>query len=145
MWGGYSFDGDLLRPGSLVDESELCLEGTTAPVLVLECAGPCGEGRGHRRRPTLYLLWRYDPAAGEFRELARVASENRDWTLDLGPIARRALRPPGPVLVNPERACLVTFRALDGELEPLERSARKVILLAVYDRLASRLSLGSFS
>jgi hypothetical protein len=140
VWGGYSFDGELLRPGALVDEDALRPpDDTAAPILVLECAGAGGEGWGHRRRPTVYILWQYDPAAGEFREIARVASENRDWTLDLGLIARRALHPPQPVLVDPEGCCRRLFELLDHEIEGLDRPSRRSVLLALYDRAASRL------
>jgi hypothetical protein len=140
VWGGFRFDGELLRPGALVDEDELRPpDDTAAPILVLECAGGEGNGRGHRRRPTVYILWQYDPAAGEFREIARVASHTHDWTLDLGPVARRALHPPAPVLVDPEGCCRRLFAQLDQEIEEMDRAARRSILLALYDRAASRL------
>ena len=139
VWGGFCFEGLLLRPGETVPVDDLCPgPGWPEVPLLLECAGPGGTGWGHRRRPTLYILWRYDPAAGEFREVARMASQNRDWTLDLGPIARRLLRPPGPVLIDPEGLSRRLIAALDREMEPLDREAQRIVLLAFYDRVASR-------
>jgi hypothetical protein len=134
VWGGWRFDGMLLRPGSLIPEADLWpAAGYPQIPLLLECAGP-----ERHRREYLYILWRYDPGSGEFREVARTASENRDWTLDLGPITKRVIDPPRPVAVDPEAVCRRLCTLLDDELGPLNRDARRVVLLAVYDQLAGR-------
>ena len=131
--GVWIFDGELVRPGTVVGPGLLRSE-----TVVLECAGTNGAGWGHRGREVVYILWRLDGVAGEFRELARAVCENRDWTVDLGPIARRALAPPKPVLVDPERVCERICGVLDEELDPLHRDAQRILLLALYDRLAAR-------
>jgi hypothetical protein len=132
-WGGWAFEGDLVRPGSVVE-----LDGLPEPAVVLECAGTDGAGQGHRRSGVVYVLWRLDRQAGEFRELARVVCENRDWTVDLGPIARRELAPSQPVLVDPKRVCERICGVLDEEMDRLHRDAQRILLLALYDRLAAR-------
>ena len=68
VWGGWSFEGSVFRPGAVIPE-----ETIPPPGLALECAGPQPGGRGHVRAPTLYILWRYDRDTGEWAELARVA------------------------------------------------------------------------
>lgn len=132
-WGGWEIRGDLLQPGGRIP-----LEEIPEPGLLLECAGAEGAGWGHRRRPYVYLLWRLDRQAGQWRELARTATVNRDWTLDLGPIAKRELEPPGPVLIDPEGAASRVMIALDRELEKLDLQAQRLVLLALYDRVAAR-------
>jgi hypothetical protein len=136
-WGGFAFEGELLPPGGVILETEI-----KGPGLLLECAGAEPGGRGHVRAPTLYLLWRYDRVAGQWREVARAASVGRDWTLDLGPIARRELEPPRPVLVDPEVAADHVLAALDKELAPLRREAQCLVVRAVYDRFAARVAAG---
>ena len=132
IWGGWRFEGRLLRPGGFIPAAEI-----QEPGLLLECAGVLPGGWGHSRAPTLYLLWRWDRPAGRWRELARVASVGRDWTLDLGPIARREFEPPGPLLVDPEAAAGRLMAAFEQEIEALEFKARVLVLRAVQDRLAA--------
>jgi hypothetical protein len=142
VWGGYRFDGDLLSPGAMIDQAALWPAPTYPRVpLLLECAGPEGGGRGHRRVPYLYILWRWDQSRGEWGELARVADAGRDWTADLGPIARRELRP-RPVLVDPRATAARVMAVLEQELEPLDRQAQRVVLLAAYDQVAARVVEG---
>lgn len=131
VWGGWRFEGRLLRPGSLVEEASL-----PPRALLIECAGTGSGGRGHNRPPTLYILWRYQSPPGEWRELARASSCEHDWTIVLGPIARAELDPPRPVLVDPRAAAARVVQALDRELELLEFKARVLVVRAVEDRLA---------
>jgi hypothetical protein len=133
VWGGYSFEGRILRPGCTLPRDELP-DGS----LLLECAGAEKGGRGHNRSPDLYILWRLD--RDTWREVARAASVGRDWTLDLGPIARRELQPPKPFLVDPEASAARVIAALDHELEPLRREAQVLVVRAVYDRFAARMA-----
>lgn len=137
IWGGWAFEGELLSPGGTVPEAEIGEAG-----LLLECAGAQPGGRGHIRAPTLYILWRYDRAGGRWRELARTAAANRDWTVDLGPIARRELEPPRPVLVYPEGVADRVLATLDKELGLLRREAQCLVVRAVYDRFAARMAAG---
>ncbi len=133
IWGGWSFDGPVFRPGILINEQDL-----PRAALLLECAGAHPGGRGHNRAPVLYILWRYEGA--EWLELARVSSVGRDWTVDLGPIAQRELRPPKPFLVDPAISALRIVDAIERELEPLEFKARVLVIRAVEDRLAMRMA-----
>jgi hypothetical protein len=106
--------------------------------LLLECVGSFGPGRGHNRNPELYIRWRLE--GDDWREVARAASVGRDWTLDLGPIARRELQPPKPYLLDPEAAAARVIEALDRELEPLRLEAQVLVVRAVYDRFAARMA-----
>jgi hypothetical protein len=135
VWGGYSFEGQLLRPGSSHPIEEI-----PEPGVLLECAGPVGSGWGHRRRDVLYILWRFDRRRCEWREIARALAVTRDWTLDLGPIAQRELSSPRPVLIDPALAAGRVMAALAGEIELVDRQAQRLILLAVYDRVAGSLA-----
>jgi hypothetical protein len=132
-WGGYDFQGRIVRPGSTLPRDELP-DGS----LLLELAGSVGTGSGHNRNPDLYILWRLDHDA--WREVARAASVYSDWTLDLGPIARRELQPARPVLVDPQAAAARVIEALDKELEPLRLEAQVLVVRAVYDRFAARMA-----
>jgi len=141
--GGWDLDGELLRPGATLKECELWPAADYPEVpLLLECAGSDGSGWGHPRAPCVYILWRWEQAAGAWRELARAASVNRDWTEDLGPIAKRQLEPPRPVLVDPRAAVGRMMATLEHELEPLDRQAQRVVLLAAYDQVAARVVEG---
>ena len=131
VWGGWAFDGPTLRPGSVILEADLPLAG-----LLIECAGSQG-GHGHNRGPTTYILWRYEREAGEFRELARVASVGRDWTQDLGPIVKQQLHPPRPVLVDVGAIAGRLIQAFERETEPLESRARLLVVREIQDRLAA--------
>lgn len=131
-WGGWKFEGRVLRPGALVPLIEIEERG-----LLLECAGAGLGGRGHVRAPVLYVLWRYDTATGNWREVARAASVNHDWTIDLGPIARRELAPDRPILMDPMASAARVVEVLERELEPLEFKARVLVVRAVEDRLAA--------
>lgn len=131
VWGGWWFEGPLWRPGGVIAESEL------GSGLLLECAGPQPGGWGHHRAEFLYILWRWDPGAGAWGELARVSAVNHDWTLDLGPIAQRALRPPQPIPVDPRATARRVMDVLKREIAPLEFKAQVLIIRAVQDELAA--------
>jgi len=131
VWGGWRFEGRVLGPGALVPLIEI-----PEPGLLLECAGVEPGGRGHVRAPTLYILWRYDTRPGYWSELARAATVNRDWTLDLGPIAQRELEPARPILIDLAAVTRRVVELLDRELEPLEFKLRVLVVRAVEDRLA---------
>jgi hypothetical protein len=91
---GFGFEGTLLRPGSMVPLEALWPTPAHPKVpVVLECAGVANPQTGHRRRQQgdTYILWRFDPAAKTWSELARSASESWTWAMDLRAIAVRAL------------------------------------------------------
>jgi hypothetical protein len=139
-FGGYRFDGPLFRPHATIEEAELRPSPDYPKIpLLLECAGPAAPGLGHKRAKQLYILWKYDPARRDWDEVARTAAVDRDWTVDLGPIARRELQTK-PILVDPPGIADRVLLKLEDELEPLERRAQRLVLLAVYDRFASRVA-----
>ena len=131
-WGGWCFEGLVERPGSVIPAGRIPAGG-----LLLECAGSQPGGRGHNRAPTLYILWRYEHASGEWRELARSTAMERDWTLDLGPIAHRELHPPKPVLVDLAGIAGRVLDSFERETEPLEFKARVLVIREIQDRLAA--------
>jgi len=132
VWGGWQLDGAVLRSGACVEADSI-----PAGALLLECAGDQLGGSGHKRAPCVYILWRLEGEA--WREVARAASVGRDWTVDLGPIARRELEA-RPVLVDPEAAADHVMLALDREMESLNAEARCLVARAVYDRFAARVA-----
>jgi hypothetical protein len=134
-WGGWSFQGRALRPGAVIEENEIPQHG-----LALECAGTLTGGRGHNRAPMLYILWRYSFPEGEWREVARSASVERDWTQGLGPIARRELAPLRPVLVDLDGAASRVSDAITRELEPLSVQAQVLVVRRVQDLLMARMA-----
>lgn len=137
VWGGWSFEGRILRSGSVVRGEEVP-DGS----LLLECAGPVPGGWGHRRAPVVYILWRWEEAACRWRELARTLAVNRDWTVDLGPLAKRELEPARPVLVDPIGAANRVLATLEQELESLRPEAQTLVVRAVYDQFAARVAEG---
>jgi hypothetical protein len=134
VWGGWKFHGRILRPGALVEETDIPRAG-----LVLECAGSEG-GSGHTRGPTRYILWRWDRLKGDWRHVAESAAVGRDWTIDLGPIVQRELDPPRPFLVDPQAAAGRLIAAISREIAPLEFSCQVLVIRAVQDRLAGGLA-----
>jgi hypothetical protein len=139
--GCYSvaFEGEILAPGALIDVNRL-----PVPAVVLECAGPMGEGHGHRRREVLWILWLYDWPEGEWVELARAAAVNWEWTLTLREPAIRALHPRPDLIDVLDRGRAVAGAIMDAinrrvedEIEPVRANA----LNAVYDQIASRLAM----
>lgn len=139
-FGGYRFEGPLFRPNQTIEEAELrpSPDYPETPLL-LECAGPAAPAWGHKRAKQLYILWKYNPSRNDWDEVARTAAADRDWTVDLGPIAKRLVHPK-PILIDAPRIADRVLVKLEDELEPLERCAQRLVLLAVYDRFASRIA-----
>jgi hypothetical protein len=138
-WNGAGFEGKIYRPGAAVPPEELGVN----PVLV-ECAGPQGRWRnGNRHREVLWILWRYDWVAKEWREIARALAFDWTWALILREPAIRALQPAVPTLVDPvARGREVTddlLQRIDATLLCEEPAVRAVVLTALYDRVAGRI------
>lgn len=135
-----------LKPGSLVDESELRPTPDFPKVpLVLEYAGR-ERGLGpNRRGKEIHVLWRYDPATHDWAEIARVLSEGPEWFYRLQPIIRREL------MTHVQATCVAEARAvtdrvlelLDGELSVLEEEGRERAMCFLYDQLTARLGAES--
>jgi hypothetical protein len=142
---GFGFEGALVRPGARIEEADLFANHRSA--ILLEHAGldrsseperrPDGYGRA--AWPNLYILWRHDRQV--WRELARATSFDWSWTLDLGPIARRALADERPPVV-PEAVAERIAKVLDGELDAVEGQALAFVLHWVHNHLATRIVYG---
>jgi hypothetical protein len=136
----FGFEGCLLKPGALVAKREL-----PEPAVLLECAGPVRRQSGHRRQPSLYVLWRYDRGAGQWVDVARTLAEAWEWAQDLRGPALRALGQ-GKASARPlergqlERALERLEEALDAELAALPAAARGPFLAAFGERLLARLA-----
>lgn len=144
VWGGWSFEGVLHKPGAEIPERELrpSPEYPETPVL-LECAGQPPRKWGERRSETVYVVWQYLRQAGGDRrwdEIARASTVGPEWALDLEPAIRRALARPALVRTPADVAqCAArVLAALERELEPLEHNQRAMLLGYVYDEFASR-------
>lgn len=145
-WNGFGFEGRFFKCGAWVKESELrpTADYPAIPVL-LECSVGAAQGEpGHRRRPHLYVLWRWTPAAHEWRELGRAASLSWDWALDLRPLALRALEGArGVSEASAEPAHVIEIAAgitkfLDKRLDTLEPPERIKLLGILHDHFAAR-------
>ena len=91
--GIHFFEGGIyFRCGSSVEESALhpTPEYSETPLL-LEYAGRDHTGRGHNRSNDIHVLWQWNAAESEWRELARVLSRGPEWFHHLAPIVRREL------------------------------------------------------
>lgn len=136
-----AFEGALLRPGALIDEAALwpTPEYPAIPIL-LEYAGNDQSGRGHRRSNDIYLLWRYDAAAGAWRELIRCTSQGADWIEQMKPIALREIaRSAEPI--DARHAADVSGRVLgvlDQALERLGSDERHLVMAFVYQAFSAR-------
>lgn len=138
---GFDFDGELLRPGDLIAESQLrpSSDYPAVPIL-LECAGPARPGRGHSRTPETYILWRYESIRAAWNELARVEAEAWDWAPMLGPVAYLALMEQWSS-EPPAEACAVAEAVDQVLVEQLERARpqdRTKVMAIIHDRLAVR-------
>jgi hypothetical protein len=137
-WNGAGFDGQIYPCGAQLTAETL----GDRPVLV-ECAGPIGTWRNGKPRETLWILWRYDWAANDWREIARAQAFDWSWAIILREPAIRALQPITPALVDPAaRGREVT----DDLLEHIDKAllselpaVRSVVLTSIYDRVAGRI------
>jgi hypothetical protein len=141
-WSGAGFNGPLFPSGAAVPIEKL----GPRPVLV-ECAGPQGEWRrtGQRQREWLWILWRYDWDAREWREVARALAYDWSWALVLRDPAIRELAAETPAVDPVERGGKVTdelWRMIDSALSTEPPSVRDVVFTSIYDRMAGRIVKG---
>jgi hypothetical protein len=133
---GASFEGKIYSPGRVLERSEL-----PAPLVVLECAGPTGPARGHRRAAVVWILWEWRDE--QWIELARSAAVNWEWTLDLRGPALRALHPDRElfdVLREGRELAEGILDLIDKRLETEREDLRQSTLGALYDRVSARMS-----
>ena len=110
------------------------------PVL-LEFAGPQGNWK-RRERESLWILWRFDSAARDWREIARASAFGPEWAVILRGPAIKALQPevqPDPTERGREVAAEI-LQAIDFALSPEVPAVRKAVLCEVYDRMAGCLA-----
>jgi hypothetical protein len=142
---GFGFEGAFFRPGEIVTDAEL--HPTDAypqiPVALEYMRGPAYGIPGHKRSDSIYILWRYDDAIAEWRELGRAVSFAWEWAIELRPIAVRALREArgGNLELMPDLPAIAGRIALflDGELKSLEAPHRRKVLGVLHDTFAARL------
>ncbi len=144
---GFGWEGTPVRPGSLIEWSELwpTPQHPRVPVL-LECAGSVDprDGAANKRSwPCLFVLWKFDLDQKDWIELARSASLTWTWAIDLRPIAMRAIEESqgAAVEVYGDFAVVVNrlHHLIDFELGKLPLLERARAVGALHDALFARL------
>lgn len=138
---GFDFSGTFFAPGRAVFASLLTPPGYPELPVLLECSGVYG-GKGHERGEAHYILWRLDPPA-KWSELARAKSRAWEWSLELGPIAKRALEESRRTLCVEVLPSLVHIEkrieaALTRALAPLTNRDQRRVLAVIHDAIATR-------
>ena len=137
-WNAAGFEGTLFQPGSRINQDLL----REKPVL-LEFCGPQGAWKRHPRE-NLWILWRYDQEAGDWREIARALSFGWEWALILRGPAIEALRLPAaaeaPLVDRGRELTAELLRTIDSTVSLELPAVRMTVLSAVYDSLAGRLA-----
>jgi hypothetical protein len=141
-----NFEGQLLRPGALVEEAALWPDSHYPLVpLVIEYAGTDGiaangkPARGHNRARDIRVLWRFDRGRAQWDEVARIASEGSHWYAMLAPLVERELVPAAIDHAQDAREAAGRLAALiDGALAELSEEAREHALAFLYDQVAAR-------
>lgn len=144
---GFGFEGIFFRAGAIVSVAQLRPneQFPEIPVVLEYMPGAVhGEPGERRRRDQVYILWRYEWDAGEWRELARAASESWQWAIELRPVAVRALqdaRSRAGMEKLPDLPAIARRIALflDGELKLLDPEDRVRVIGVLHDQFASRL------
>jgi hypothetical protein len=133
---GPAFEGRILAPGSEIPTDEL-----PDPAVILECAGAVW-GADRRRKETLWVLWKYDWQAEEWRELARAQAVNWEWILVLKGPAQEALHPTAGLVDLLKAGRELAEQIVEGielKLEGQPRDLRKSVLSCVYQEVAGRI------
>jgi hypothetical protein len=145
-YNAMGFEGNFLKPGSILTEEQLrpSLEFPQVPILLEHALAPAHGIPGHRRCDSIYILWRWEREEWAWRELARAVSPCWDWAIVLRPLAIRALeeaRGPAPpeLALDLEAITGRVLLALDTELRTLDKEHCRRLLGVVYDRLAARM------
>jgi hypothetical protein len=123
-----------------VETSALRPTGYPETPVLLEASGVFG-GKGHQRGEALYVLWRLE--GSNWAEIGRAKSQAWEWSLDLGPVAQRALAESRQALCVEVLPSLVHIEkriqaALDRVLTPLDRRDQRRVLSVIHDSLATR-------
>lgn len=136
-----AFEGMLLKPGAVIEESALWpTEEYPRTPLLLEYAGNDCSGRGHNRSNDIYILWRYCRAAGKWNEIARCVSQGAEWMHHMKAIAIAELGREG-VAADPRQAATVSGRVLgmlDAELERMDTLERHLVMSFVLQEFSAR-------
>lgn len=141
---GFGFKGTFFRPGEIVGSARLrpSLEYPEIPIVLEQSLAPAHGIPGHRRCDTITILWRWDAALNEWRELGRSVSVGCEWAIEMRPLAIRALaeaRGRTAALID-ERAIVSRISEfLDHEVSVLGPSDRLRLLSVIHDQLAMRL------
>jgi hypothetical protein len=134
---GYGFEGELLKPGSRIAESDLA--GRT---ILLECTDIEGsrDYRGRCKWDKLYILWRFERESNSWIEIARTQCHSGEWCEVLREPARIALGKTSWGVVPSVAETIIRIRGmLDQELQGLEDGAKRQVLGELYDQFASRM------
>jgi hypothetical protein len=112
--------------------------------LIVEFAGADNPARGHNRHGSdeTVVLWRYDRAAGEFRELGRVVAPGAIWMRLLEPLVREAMRAEMGIVATPDLESIREriSRMIRAELDLIPDTDRGRVLTLVHDELAGRIA-----
>jgi hypothetical protein len=134
-WNAAGFEGTLYAAGARIPAAEL-----PRGAIALEYAGPQGAWK-RRPRENLWILWRYDQEAGDWREIARALSFGWEWALILRGPAIEALRPAEtPLRDRGREVAAELLRTIDSAVSLELPAVRKAVMSAVYDSLAGRLA-----
>lgn len=140
-WSAAGFEGALYQPGGRIAAEVLGLNP-----IALEYAGPQGTYKQRREREGLWILWRYDWEAHNWREIVRAVSRDWHWALVLREPAIRALRPltvetPGvDAAARGREVADELLVRIDAALSPELPAVRRAVMCAVYDSMAGRLA-----
>lgn len=145
---GFGFEGVFFKCGSRVSAARLrpSFDFPEIPILLEHSTAAAEESGGPRRRPSLYVLWRWMPDKHEFQEVGRSSSYAWEWAVDLRPLAVRALAEARGAFPPPENAADLTMIArkitvfTDKSLSILAPPDREKLLGILHDYFASRLS-----
>lgn len=131
-WNGAGFAGSIHRPGA-----EVPAEVLKAHPVLLEHAGHRPAEKDH-----LWLLWVYHWDTRAWKELARAVASDWHWAVVLRPEAIRALEPRREAVDPRDHAGEVLeemLQSLDLALSRELPAVRKLVLIALYDRVCARL------
>jgi hypothetical protein len=137
---GADFRYRLFKSGASVKSEDLGEQ----PVLI-EFAGSQGSWRRGKHREFLWILWRFDTAENDWREIARALAYGPEWAPILRDPAIQAMRSvaatsePNPMVRGREVAAgLLT--AIDEAMVMELPAVRMLAIHAIYDGMAGRVA-----
>jgi len=139
-WNGAGFRYRLFKPGAVVEAEDLGEQ----PVLI-EYAGQQGTWKAGKHRESLWVLWRFDADAKDWREIARALAFGPEWAPILRDPAIQAMRPAAATEgVNPMvrgREVAASLLTVIDEAMVMELPAVRVMVLnTIYDGMAGRVA-----